>query len=352
MAQLSVLPLQVYSFWNANVLFLLANVMVLPLVGPITIVGFASSVTALVSVLCPPAQGLTQATCNSIDSLVAMPLTYIMWLSNYLASLSWAHLRAGKPDLAQVAFYYLCYLAFLFALQKHWPRIIIIGLPVIATTVLLMRPVPADLTIGALRSGLVLINCDRDAAVILKNQSEETEIADRALDKFLNYAAVRDSTILNSETVEQSVGSIRLAKLSHHCAIYLDSNRNVGAVFVPSADALTYALGASTESLAKLRASDERLLLLRMDNEQKDSNKQTPEKIWRGMSQIMQACGLDTAMIIFSNRQYTRFAPIINHICSDSTLERHTTAIVSDKALAVITLTRKQLASGAISDFR
>jgi ComEC/Rec2-related protein len=347
MAQLSVLPLQVLSFWNANVLFLIANILVLPLVGPITMVGFASSIVSIGALVFPLSKCITQTGCNAIDSIISIPLNYILWISNYLTTLSWAHLRLGKPDLAQVVFYYVCYLIFLIAMRRQWHRSIVVTLPVCAVIVLMMRSPSADMTVGALRTSTVIFNSQKDAAILSVAKQKTDE---QAIDKFLNFAAVRNSVTTN--TTPQTIGSIKTEQIGDACSIYIDADQRLGAVYAPSPYSLRLALDSCGEVLGRLHEAEERVLIVRMDAEQNRGKEPAakPEQSCTTIAKVMQACGLEKAVLIFSNRQYQRFAPVFRTVCSDSSLERHTVAVLSDKSLTVITLSRKQLGAHFASE--
>jgi ComEC/Rec2-related protein len=347
MAQLSVLPLQVLSFWNANLLFLIANVMVLPLVGPITMVGFASSVIAIGALVFPLARCITQTGCNAIDSIIAVPLSYILWISNYLTTFRWAHLRLGKPEFAQVVFYYVCFIIFLIAMRRQWHRAIVMALPVCAVSVLMMRSPPADMTVGALRTSSVIVNSQKDAAVLCIGKLKPD---DQAIDKFLNFAAVRNSVTTN--TASQTLGSIKTEQIGTACSIYLDTDQRLGAVYVPSPYNLKSVLDSCGDILGRLHEAEERVLIVRMDAERSSelNSKSKPEQSCADIAKVMQACGLEKSILIFGNRQYQRFAPVFRTICSDSIPEKHTIAVLSDKSLTVITLSRKQLGAHFSSD--
>ena len=358
MAQLSVLPLQVLSFWNANVLFLLANIMVLPLVGPITIVGFASSIIAIGSIVCPATKLVTQMGCNAIDSIIAIPLNYILWTSNYLTTFRWAHLRLGKPDIAQVIFYYVCYVIFIIAMRRQWHRALVFALPICALAGLMLRSPSADMTVGALRASLVIVNGQKDAAILPMDRIISD---DQTIDRFLNFAAVRDSITL--KTSNQSLGSIKLEMVAGACSIYLDSTERLGAVYVSSPCKLKLALDYCGDVLGKLHESEDRLLIIRMDSELTSTSqletetkaktqaktqtrikpKEKPEQICANIAKVMQSCGLETAILIFNNHQYQRFAPLFKNVCSNSISQKHAIAVLADKSLTVITLSRKQL---------
>lgn len=122
-AQSAVMPLQLFYFGQFSTLFLPANLLAEPLVAPITVLGFASTIFACPLLLLPP--GLVPA-CAYLPSLcldwLSLPfLQALNALSRMLSTWSGCILTVGRPACSQLLFFYLVALA-LPALQPGLSR--------------------------------------------------------------------------------------------------------------------------------------------------------------------------------------------------------------------------------------
>ncbi|MDR3613526.1 MAG: ComEC/Rec2 family competence protein [Candidatus Obscuribacterales bacterium] len=116
-AQLSVLPIQLYYFGTIGLTFLPANLLVVPLVAPVTIFGFIASVLILMGSISPFSGFFVFPVVSHIDQLLQYPLTYIIWLTGTLSSFQSAKLQVKQPSISAIAIYYACIVCSLFLLR-------------------------------------------------------------------------------------------------------------------------------------------------------------------------------------------------------------------------------------------
>jgi hypothetical protein len=132
-AQLSVLPVQIYYFQKISTLVLPANILAEPLVAPITVMGFASSLISAAGISCSwsaigqggavfPSYWLIQMLLqfgSMIDYLCGYLIDLLLWLTDFLGRLPFSYLYLARPQPMAVVFYYLTLVvAFLLGLNK------------------------------------------------------------------------------------------------------------------------------------------------------------------------------------------------------------------------------------------
>lgn len=142
MAQLSVFPLQLLYFRGIGLMFLPANLLVDPVVAGITLLGFVSSLLALLSFLPLGFDPLLLA--KPVDWLVSPGLDYMLFVASTLASWQGPPLNLGTPMPFAFAIYFLCFAFFLWSLQV--PTFRNLGLTVMAAgfALILYRPSPTN----------------------------------------------------------------------------------------------------------------------------------------------------------------------------------------------------------------
>ncbi|HEY9786505.1 MAG TPA: ComEC/Rec2 family competence protein [Candidatus Obscuribacterales bacterium] len=116
-AQASVLPLQLFYFARTGLLFLPANMAVVPMVAPVTTLGFASSSLALL----PFADNVLRQGCDRIvwalDRLAFYPLSWMVSIAEYLASFDKAQLDCCPPSIPAILAYYTVFCLFLHSIR-------------------------------------------------------------------------------------------------------------------------------------------------------------------------------------------------------------------------------------------
>ncbi len=174
MAQLAVLPVQIYHFWQMGMLFLPANLIIDPLVTPVTIIGFLASALSNLS-LFGWAFGLT--ICQWLDWLAAIPLQMIIYVTETLAACGLAVLNTGQPDVLAIIIYYVMFAIWLISVQNGHRRLLstvlfmgsLIALfyqPELKRGIIVLLP-RSTICINDHRQGLCFGDCDRQTNKIL-----------------------------------------------------------------------------------------------------------------------------------------------------------------------------------------
>lgn len=120
-AQATILPIQLYYFWQTGLLFLPANLLVTPLIAPVTVIGFAGSIGAILSAIMQDncvASGLT----SLIIRLAGVPLEFIVFVVRSMASIESARMMLGPPALPAIWAYYFALVLLLLALGQDKTR--------------------------------------------------------------------------------------------------------------------------------------------------------------------------------------------------------------------------------------
>lgn len=120
-AQLAVLPVQLSIFQQLSLLVVPANLLVEPVVVPLTIIGFVSSILAVVAncplpdFVCATAGTL----CFALDWLARFLLAWLMFAAENLAALPSASLLVARPQAAHIIIYYLVMAGAIAATKQH-----------------------------------------------------------------------------------------------------------------------------------------------------------------------------------------------------------------------------------------
>ncbi len=108
-AQIAVLPIQLHVFQQLSILVLPANLLAEPVVVPLTILGFVSSILAAIAESnAPQLQLITKLAaygCFCLDWLAQFPLAWLMQTAHFLAALPMASLTVARPQAAHVVLY-------------------------------------------------------------------------------------------------------------------------------------------------------------------------------------------------------------------------------------------------------
>lgn len=177
-AQLAIIPIQLYYFWQIGLLFLPANLIVASIVAPVTVLGFVSSLIAAL----PLEHTLFRLIPWLLDALALYPLKLIIMVAKYLASFDAAVIVPGPPTIIAVATYYLALFSFLYSLKSKRGRTVCLVLFCAGGFLLFWRPESAQLSLGVFPRSIVLFGSQRKGLVI----GEETNQVSR----FLSYNGV------------------------------------------------------------------------------------------------------------------------------------------------------------------
>ncbi|MFA6208425.1 MAG: ComEC/Rec2 family competence protein [Candidatus Obscuribacterales bacterium] len=120
-AQIAVLPIQLQVFQQLSILVVPANLLAEPVVVPLTIMGFVSSILAVVASsqlpqwlsCCQPLLDGAGYLCWAIDWLAKFPLDWLTYIVAALARLPLVSLSVAKPQVAHIFVYYLALAAVL-----------------------------------------------------------------------------------------------------------------------------------------------------------------------------------------------------------------------------------------------
>ncbi len=107
MAQAAVLPLACLYFKQINAMFLVVNLMLDPLVAPLTILGFVSSWFSLVG----------RDAAWVLDILAYYPLQYMLWVTNFFARVEFTQINIKPPPTWIVFEYSIAFIYFVYAKQ-------------------------------------------------------------------------------------------------------------------------------------------------------------------------------------------------------------------------------------------
>lgn len=265
-AQAAIMPVQLFHFWRIGLLFLPANLLVAPLVTPVTVLGFASSFLAPLSF-----DGKTtpwSIPCWFLDMLAALPLKAILTTSRYFASIKQALISFGPPSSLSIVLYYFSLLTLMFSLRiKRW-RISCLVLFLIGGFLLFWRPSGPKLTIALFSNATVVFGEDHQGICIGERQG--------SVEKFLSYYGVRTQ----SESVSNSpVPEILEGRTFFQCKILSDKHTYTVLLQAPSVksatqlekghiiqdfDGDTSQRAHSGSKNAKSSVADTRLLVLRV----------------------------------------------------------------------------------------
>ncbi|CAN5736465.1 hypothetical protein BH10CYA1_BH10CYA1_34310 [soil metagenome] len=187
-AQFSVMPIQVFFFWRAGTMFIPANLLVTPLVTPLTMVGFASSTLALINPPQPAVQAIFSCIIAFADALAFIPLTMMILIVNTFASFDAANFTLGPPSALSIVLYYCCFLLLLISLRisrrAGWASLAFSG----TLALLLWRPEPPLLTIANVHSHTVVINSNHQAIDV-----DTSEAPSKIVERFFAYSGAKVS---------------------------------------------------------------------------------------------------------------------------------------------------------------
>ena len=171
LAQLSVLPIQLMYFQYAGVLFLPANLLVDPVVAPVTVLGFISSILVFTASLLPFTISGSGILVESIDKLTALPLDYMMQCASWLASIKGTMIRMGPPVPFALPIYYLCLAYFFYVLPRKNLRSLGIIVLLAGLSILLFRPnIPDEIIYLSKKTALTMTT---KSGVVLNDDSPD-----------------------------------------------------------------------------------------------------------------------------------------------------------------------------------
>jgi len=172
-AQTSVLPIQLYYFWQAGFLFLPANLLIDPLVAPITVVGFAASLAGILNL---PFLSIGALFCHWLDMLAALPLQIIIFITEKLAAYNFSMINMGQPSIIAIIIYYLTLIICLISLAKERWRLLGIVLFICGLTTLFYRSELKQPVIVFLPNSILAINNQRQAICLGESDRKTNKV--------------------------------------------------------------------------------------------------------------------------------------------------------------------------------
>ncbi|MFN8656408.1 MAG: ComEC/Rec2 family competence protein [Candidatus Obscuribacterales bacterium] len=160
-AQLAVLPVLLYHFWQVGTMFLVTNLLVAPAVAPLTVVGFVSSLTASLEPVVPAFAHLTWL----CDLICRLPLEFLIVVARFFAADGANRLVIGPPTTLSIALYYAAFL--LAALSARLRRHRLPAAVVFVATLLFLfwrAPLPA-VTVTRFATGTITLTADHHAVL-------------------------------------------------------------------------------------------------------------------------------------------------------------------------------------------
>lgn len=185
-AQFSVMPIQLFFFWRAGIMFIPANLLVTPLVTPLTMAGFASSTLALLNKDLAPVHVIIAF----IDALAFIPLTAMVLSVKAFGAVEAANFVLGPPSNACVVLYYGSFLFLIHALRVQQKTKLAKFVFVCALALLLWRPFQPWLTVAEVHGHTVLINSQREGIDI---DSTDPQKPSKIVERFLSFCGAHSS---------------------------------------------------------------------------------------------------------------------------------------------------------------
>lgn len=160
-SQAMVLPIQLNCFWQLGLLFGPANLIVVPILAPITILGFLSSGLELAKPLAGPfGQALFQI-CVVVDYLANVPLSCMLWYVEWLYSFHDAVMKVGAPPLWATWFYVVALGIMAASLRLKRFRTVGVATYAISLFAIIYRPPLVQTEVICARGSLIVIAQNR-----------------------------------------------------------------------------------------------------------------------------------------------------------------------------------------------
>jgi ComEC/Rec2-related protein len=340
MAQLAVLPIQAFTFCSANALFLPSNLLVLPLIAPLTVLGFVSTLIFLASQVPLPTTDCFFGVAASIDSLMGVPLDYMLGISHSLASISWARILIAQPHIAQVAIYYFLLVLAVAGLHRSWSRIIPITLMVSATLTLVYRVSGPAVSLGIFPDETIIVGREQTAFSISSAQQKDSA-ADKnngARERFLSRHGV-GRTLSATPLRDSKSFSLTSFKSTLVC---IDHRTQIAVVALQGEQELFTAQNQQFALLGALAGTSKRYLIVRFDGSGQSQGKHIFEGLKKAQT-LMGECAIERGIFVYNRKQYKQLRYFIYtlsklHDALDPTIE-----IFNHPGLTIVTLEREQL---------
>lgn len=165
-SQSAVLPIQLAYFWQIGLMFVPANLVIAPMLGPVTILGFSSSTLWMI---CPSVSGIESVVfvlCRVIDWFGVVPLRLMLNVVRFLASFEGAKLHVGSPSSGAIVCYVAAWLLLVCSLRIKRYRAGASIVYACALALLFWRPSLMYTTITCNPTTIVVTGRDRACTVV------------------------------------------------------------------------------------------------------------------------------------------------------------------------------------------
>lgn len=352
MAQISVLPIQAFAFCSANMLFLPSNLLVLPLVAPLTVLGFATTLISAVSMLPLPTSASTSEIASTLDSFMGLPLDYMLTVSHSLAGISWAKVFFMQPIAAQIVAYYLLLALAIVGLHRSWPRMVSLTLMLPATAILLTTFSGPALSIGIFANETVLANRNHTAISIdchTAQEEGENSMPDASATRMGDHNSARERFLSLhgiSKTQQESeitaTGNTALNRINE-ALVYVDRPKQVAVLALKRERELRQALAQQFVILGMLTGTSKRFLLVRFDKFLNLSQgKQLFEELVRAHS-LMASSAIEQGIFVYNHKQYKQLHYFIYALSKFRVTADTTVEITTQPNLTVVKFSRELL---------
>lgn len=259
-AQLWVIPIQIFYFNNISLYSVLANIMSVPMLSIISFGGFISSLLSLIS-------PIADFVCHSFDFILNPLISGLVFISEFWGKMPHSSLQTSHPSVLQVMIYYGILWNLTFVLDKEvfekYKKFLLISLPVLIL-ILCVSIIPLNnhnLEITAFDVG----NAD---AFLIKTPNDKYLMIDTAKNGY-NGGKSQAEVVIVKYLKDKGIKNIDSIIVTHfdndHCggAVDLMKNLNVKKLYVNDLNHPSIAAGEIYET-----ARDKKVELIKAQNKQ------------------------------------------------------------------------------------
>lgn len=230
-AQLWVIPIQIFYFNNISVYSVFANIMSVPFLSVISFGGFVSSLISII-------QPIANFVCRIFDFIISPLLKLLVWISDFWGNLPYSSFSTTHPSVVQIIIYYAILMSIVWLIDKdvreRWGKLLKFILPSLGIILALsFVPIPNhNLEITAFDVG------NADAFVIKTPQNKYIMIDTAKLG--YNGGKSQAEMIILKYFKDRGIKNIDKIIITHfdndHCggAVDLMKKENVNEIYVNS----------------------------------------------------------------------------------------------------------------------
>lgn len=212
LAQTAVLPIQLYYFWETGLMFIAANLLLDPVVAPVTICGFLSSLTIIFATIIKPLAEPLLYLSFALDRLANLPLSYMLNIAHSLAAIENSSLVTGPPPLWSITLYGLSYYLVVKNLRAGKKLLQSLTFFSLSLILLIARPPLSESVFITDCHRSIHVSCDRKATIISPQSEGFLKAAklNRSLERYLKYHGISPSRQISKESLPDiAIGSPR-----------------------------------------------------------------------------------------------------------------------------------------------